>query len=68
MMREVSITSEGSGSVVVWNPWTEKAASMGDMHEEGYREFVCVETANALNDAVTLQPSERHTLKMSVEY
>ncbi|HFS85324.1 MAG TPA: D-hexose-6-phosphate mutarotase, partial [Epsilonproteobacteria bacterium] len=22
MMREVSITSEGSGSVVVWNPWT----------------------------------------------
>lgn len=66
--EEVKIGAEGSSSVVVWNPWIDKAASMVDVHDGGYREFVCVETANALDDERILEPSESHTLKMSVVY
>jgi glucose-6-phosphate 1-epimerase len=31
--------------VVVWNPWVEKAASMGDFSpNDGWKEMLCVET------------------------
>ena len=30
-------------SPVVWNPWVEKAAAMGDFDDLGYKEMVCVE-------------------------
>lgn len=66
--REIRITTEGSSSVVVWNPWIQKAASMKDMHEGGYREFVCVESANALKDSRILEAGMQHTLKMDVVY
>ena len=31
---------------VVWNPWIEKAAKMGDFGNEEYHNMVCVEVAN----------------------
>lgn len=31
---------------VVWNPWIEKAAKMGDFGNEEYHSMVCVEVAN----------------------
>ncbi len=61
--RHVEIASEGSRSAVVWNPWLEKAARLGDMGTaEAYRHMVCIETANAGDDVVTLAPGGRHTL------
>ncbi|KAL3893374.1 MAG: hypothetical protein SGARI_008209 [Bacillariaceae sp.] len=30
-------------SAVVWNPYIEKAASMSDFHNDGYKEMICVE-------------------------
>jgi glucose-6-phosphate 1-epimerase len=66
--REVRIVTEGSNSTVVWNPWIDKAASMKDMHEEAYREFVCVETANTRHDRRIVKPGMSHTLTMEVFY
>lgn len=60
--RRIVIQSHGSASAVVWNPWIEKAARLGDMGEGGYRRLVCVETANAGADVITLAPGARHTL------
>lgn len=60
--RRIVIRSRGSGSAVVWNPWIEKSARLGDMGEDGYRRMICVETANAGADAVTLSPGACHTL------
>ncbi|TCV86338.1 D-hexose-6-phosphate mutarotase [Sulfurirhabdus autotrophica] len=60
--RRIRIAKKGSRSTVVWNPWTEKADKMGDFGPEGHREMVCVETANALENVVTLAPGERHSM------
>lgn len=60
--RTILITSTGSRSTVVWNPWTEKAAKMGDFGDEGPWRMVCVETANAADDVITLKAGETHRL------
>jgi glucose-6-phosphate 1-epimerase len=60
--RVIVIAKEGSQSSVVWNPWIEKCARLGDMGPEGYRGMVCVETTNAGRDVVTLAPGASHTL------
>lgn len=60
--RRVGITSEGSRTAVVWNPWTAIAAGMADLPDDGYRRFVCVETANAGAEVITLAPGSTHTL------
>lgn len=60
--RHIRVAKSGSRSTVVWNPWTEKAEKMGDFGPEGYRGMVCVETANAASNVVTLGPGETHVL------
>lgn len=60
--RTIRIEKSGSASSVVWNPWIEKCNRLGDMGPEGYRTMVCVETANAGDDVVTLAPGATHTL------
>lgn len=43
--NDVQITQQGHDASVLWNPWTEKAAALKDLPDEGYLDFVCVETA-----------------------
>lgn len=64
--RSLKINQEGSNSMVVWNPWREKSKQMADMDEESYRSMVCLETANALEDARIIQPTATHVLKMMI--
>jgi glucose-6-phosphate 1-epimerase len=45
--RRIRITSAGSKTTVVWNPWAKISAEMGDLKDDDYERFVCVETANA---------------------
>lgn len=61
--RTLHIAGSGSRSAVVWNPWTEKTARLGDMGSpDAFRQMLCVETANAGDDVVTLAPGATHTL------
>jgi glucose-6-phosphate 1-epimerase len=66
LKRTLLITSTGSRSTVVWTPWTEKAAKMGDFGKQGENRMVCVETANAADDVITLAPGETH--RMTAQY
>lgn len=67
LKRRIRIAKSGSLSTVVWSPWVEKAARMGDLGQpEGWREMVCVESANALDNAVRIASGTKHTL--TVEY
>lgn len=65
--RHINISTQGSHTTVVWNPWVEKSIKMGDMGENGYRTMVCVESANALNNKVTVEPGRHHELMARYE-
>lgn len=60
--RTLRIASAGSHTAVVWNPGTTVAAGMADLPSGGEHHFVCVETANAANDVVTVPPGGEHRL------
>ena len=67
LSRRIRVAKSGSLSTVVWTPWTEKAGKMGDMGQpDGWREMVCVESANALENVVKVAAGSRHT--MIVQY
>lgn len=62
MYRRIRIHKEHADSTVVWTPWAEKAAAMGDYTPDGWRQMLCVESANAAENVLQLQPGEKHTL------
>jgi len=63
--RRIRIAKSGSRSNVVWNPWIAKSAKMGDFGSDaGYRGMVCVESANAASNVVTVAPGEAHSLRV----
>jgi D-hexose-6-phosphate mutarotase len=64
--RRIKIAKTGSRSTVVWTPWEEKADKMGDFGPDGWRQMVCVESVNALENVVTIAAGETH--RMKVEY
>ena len=64
--RRIHISKTGSHSTVVWNPWQEKAQAMGDMGESGHLGMLCVESANALENVVSIAPGQTHS--MAVNY
>ena len=67
LKRRIRVAKSGSISTVVWTPWTAKAERMGDLGQpEGWREMLCVESANAPENEVHVAPGTKHTLM--VEY
>jgi glucose-6-phosphate 1-epimerase len=65
--RRITVAKAGSRTTVVWNPWVEKARRMADFGDDEYRGMLCVETALAGDDSVTLMPGEGHTVRASIE-
>lgn len=63
MHRRIRISKNGSRSTVAWNPWIDKAGKMKDFGDNEYKGMVCVETANADTDVITLAPGDTHTLE-----
>lgn len=67
--RDINVTNEGHNSVVLWNPWAEGAKGLGDMNDDGYQTMLCVEStlhANRIEEGMTLQPGESHTLSTTL--
>ena len=64
--KTIKINNEGSSSAVVWNPWIEKCKRMSAMKDEAYKEFVCIESANAFEDFVVLKSNQSHILKVHI--
>ena len=64
--KTINIKNKGSSSAVVWSPWIDKCARMSAMKDDAYKEFVCIESANAFEDFVVLKPNKSHTLKTTI--
>ncbi|KAI0895339.1 galactose mutarotase-like protein [Annulohypoxylon nitens] len=53
-----SIVRDNLKDVVVWNPWTDKAAGMGDFEpKDGFKNMICIE-AGSVKGWITLDPSD----------
>ena len=65
--RKIMIKKQGSQTTVVWNPWKDVAERMGDLGQDGYLKMLCVESANAADDTIKINPGESHTLFTSYE-
>jgi glucose-6-phosphate 1-epimerase len=64
--RRLVVDKAGSATTVVWNPWSAKTAAIADLEPDDWRRMVCVETANAADDAVTLAPGARHVMSATI--
>ena len=67
--RRIIIEKSGSATMVVWNPWIAKSAAMPDFGDDEWPGMVCMETANAHDNAVHIAPGETHRMsaRVSVE-
>ena len=61
--RRIVVSREGSNSTVVWNPTGNPPSPLPDLGPDDWRRFICVETANLMEHAVTLAPGQRHVMK-----
>ncbi len=58
--RRIHIAKSGSKVTTVWNPGAETCANIGDLPDDGYETFVCVEATNAFGYPVSLAPEESY--------
>lgn len=65
--RIIHVSKSGSDTTVVWNPGADKAGQMADMGAtDEWRKTICVETTNALDNMVVINPGRTHVI--SAEY
>lgn len=62
----IMLEKRGSRTTVVWNPWIAKAAAMADFGDAEWARMVCVEQANAGEDALNIPAGE--SVEMSAVY
>lgn len=60
--RRIRIEKTGSLSTAVWSPWEATATKMDDLGANGWRDMVCVESANSVGNPVAVSPGASHTL------
>ena len=64
--RTITVEKENSATTVVWNPWIAKAKAMADFGDDEWPRMICVESANAGEAAVRLEPGQSHTLLVRI--
>jgi len=62
--QAIMIQSQGSNTIVVWNPWSELAENMSDLSD--YKTMLCIENANTLLDECLIEPNCSHKLKVII--
>ncbi len=64
--RRIHLASSGSRSAVVWNPWIDKAQRLSQFADDAWPGMLCIETANVLDDHLTLAPGAAHTMAVTL--
>lgn len=65
--RAIHLRATNSASAVVWNPWIEKSKRLSQFRPDAWRDMVCIETANVLDDRIELAPQAQQTLTLEIE-
>jgi len=65
--RQIKISNTNSHTTVVWNPWQKISQDSADLTDDAYQHFVCVETANAAKEVISIGPGENRRLSASYE-
>ncbi len=60
--RKITIANKDSGTTIVWNPGPELGEQLPDLAPGEWKQFVCVETANAKDATVYLPPGQSSTM------
>ena len=63
--RRIHISSPGTSTAVVWNPWLKMAKKMPDLANLDYQQFICVEAGNVAFDLIQIQPGCHSSLQAS---
>ncbi|MDR3403424.1 MAG: D-hexose-6-phosphate mutarotase [Chthoniobacter sp.] len=63
LKRKITIDKSGSQTTVVWNPWIAKSAAMADFGDDEWPKMLCIETANAAANLLTLDPGKTHSTR-----
>ena len=66
LQRCITLQTSGNRSLVVWNPGESGIAAIADAPADAWRDFVCLEAANAGEDVIALAPGERHVLAQTL--
>ena len=64
--RRIVILKSCSATTVVWNPWVDKTLTLADMAPEDWREMLCIETANAGENAIRLAAGASHRMRATI--
>jgi len=64
LQRTITVRKTGSNSTTIWNPWRD--SGIHDLPQDRYRNFVCIETTNALDDAKVLLPNTSVTMTQTI--
>lgn len=60
--QRIVVAKRGSSTTVIWNPWIDKAKGMADFGDDEWPRMLCIETANAADNAVQLQAGQSHAM------
>lgn len=62
---KILVSQSGANSTVIWNPWQEKAKSLADFPDCGFKNMLCVEAANSM-EKIVIQPGKSHTISQTI--
>jgi glucose-6-phosphate 1-epimerase len=65
--RTLHLRMRNSASAVVWNPHIAKARRLSQFAPDAWQRMLCIETANVLDDSVTLAADAEQTLEVEIE-
>jgi len=62
--RVITVDKEGSNATTIWNPGSDN--DLHDLPGDLYRKFVCIESCNAGNNIITLEPGMSHSIVQKI--
>lgn len=64
--RRILVEKSGSQTTVIWNPGSKVGDALPNLAIGEWRNFLCVETANALGNTITLAPGANHRMSTTI--